>query len=77
MLDKGSRSPDLGYAEDGSLPQIAVDREENLFFFLSFCFSERFCVGTSMCIGSARVPREQPFWAGKLKQGTSVFVYLL
>lgn len=75
MLDKGSRSPDLGCAADGSLPQMAADREDNLFFFL--CFSERFCVRTSMYIGSARVPTEQPFWAGELKQGTSVFVFLL
>lgn len=75
MLDKGSRSPDLGCAADGSLPQMVADRKENFFFFSYF--SERFCVWASMCIGSTRVPREQPFWAGKLKQGTSVFVFLL
>lgn len=61
------RSPDLGCTEDGYLPQMAADRKENLFFFLSL--SERFCVWTSMCTASAqRVPREQPFWAGELKQ---------
>lgn len=49
MLDKGFlrspdlRSPDLGCAEDGSLPQMAADRKENLFFFFLY-FREILCV---------------------------------
>lgn len=62
MLDKGSL--DSWCAEDGSLPQMAADRKENLFFL----FSERFRVWTSIYAGSSHVPREQPFWAGELKQ---------
>lgn len=75
MLDKGSRSPDLGYAEDGSLPQIAVDREENLFFFFLSVFQRDSVWGPACALAPHVSPGSSHFGQGSLSRGL-LYLYI-